>query len=465
MIKSWIRCSREIRSLTNELNQMKRELEILRWFVAGVTILLSLMFIWMIRTRRSQSNGRTDSTSGTSVETISVQSSPTESPVMSPRCEAVNSCVRVSNARPSPSAQTVKYRRHLNVTPTVPQEDLLPCFHRSHQLLPGSNAVSVYLTCLDCRHHAKWTHRTGPTFQQFPELQQMVQIAKTSRMMCWYLLMVGITFCLDRAVHVPHGADACLTNSSFVDTFHVDPWNSRGDLERRVQRNRVDLVQVGDQVTNPEYRDTAVRLLGYKTRHVQQHRLATVSDRAKWRAKLEECWRPITLELVVQSKKSQSLLAYVADLARDQHRRGGRVFLTFPWKWNVLTTWPIQSMLDEAPFLFAREGKRGILTKCVDTARLIGRSRCCKSLMSQRLVQSSLANMFVSHEVYPWNVSIQEDSVYSCYPLDDEEATAFRQKRTKRCVSGDKNFLSRRDVQSFESTPTLVIPKIRHSQR
>ena len=74
-------------------------------------------------------------------------------------------------------------------------------------------------------------------------------------------------------------------------------------------------VQVGGQVTNPEDRDTAVRLRGYKTRHVQQHRLATVSDRARWRAKLEECWRPITLELVVQNKKSQSLLAYVADLS------------------------------------------------------------------------------------------------------------------------------------------------------
>ena len=48
-------------------------------------------------------------------------------------------------------------------------------FHRSHQLLPGSNAVSVYLTCLECRHHAKWSHRTGPTFQQFLELQRMVQ--------------------------------------------------------------------------------------------------------------------------------------------------------------------------------------------------------------------------------------------------------------------------------------------------
>ena len=140
---------------------------------------------------------------------------------------------------------------------------------------------------------------------------------------------------------------------------------------------------------------------------------------------MEESWRPATLALIVQDKKSQSLLACVADLTRDQHRRGGRVFLTFPWNWNVLTTWPIQSVLDEAPFLFAREGKRGILTNCVDTARLVGRSRCCKSLMSQRLVQSSLANMFVSHEVYLWNVSIQKDSVYSCYPLDDEEATAF----------------------------------------
>ena len=44
--------------------------------------------------------------------------------------------------------------------------------------------------------------------------------------------------------------------------------------------------------------------------------------------------------------------------------------------------------------------------------------------MSQRLVQSSLANLFVSHEVYLWNVSIQEDSVQSCDHLE-EVATAF----------------------------------------
>ena len=41
------------------------------------------------------------------------------------------------------------------VTPTVPQETLVSCFLRSHQLLHGSNTVSVYLTCLDCRHHTK----------------------------------------------------------------------------------------------------------------------------------------------------------------------------------------------------------------------------------------------------------------------------------------------------------------------
>ena len=107
------------------------------------------------------------------------------------------------------------------------------------------------------------------------------------------------------------------------------------------------------------------------------------------------------------------------------HRRGGKVFLTFPWNWNVLTTWPVQSVLNEAPFLCAREGKKGVLTNCVDTPCLVGRSRCCKSLVSQRLVQSSLANLVVSYEVCLWNVSIQEDSVRSCDSLDDEGATAF----------------------------------------
>ena len=103
-----------------------------------------------------------------------VESSPRESPVMSPRSEATTDSVRVSNAVSSPPAQTARYRRNMSATPTAPQETLVSCFHRSHQLLPGSNAVSVS-HFLDCRHHAKWTHRMGPTFQQFRELQQMVQ--------------------------------------------------------------------------------------------------------------------------------------------------------------------------------------------------------------------------------------------------------------------------------------------------
>ena len=136
-----------------------------------------------------------------------------------------------------------------------------------------------------------------------------------------------------------------------MDTLHVDPWNSRDNVEQRAQRNRVDLVQLGGQMTNPKDWNTTVKLPVQRRRHVQQHRLATVSDRARWRATLEESWRPMTLAVIVQNKKSQSLLAYAADLARDQHRRGGRVFLTIPWNWNVLTTWPIQSVLTEAPFL------------------------------------------------------------------------------------------------------------------
>ena len=221
-------------------------------------------------------------------------------------------------------------------------------------------------------------------------------IATTARMMCLYVLMVGETSCLDRVEHAFPVADALPTSCPCVDILHV---NLRDSMDKRVRReclmNRVDLVQLGGQIPNPKDPYTAVTHRGCKTRNVRQNRLATVSDRTKWRARLEESWRPTTLALVVQDKESQSLLAFVADLARDQHRRGGRVFRTFPWNWNVLTTWPIQSVLNEAPFLCARERKKRILTHCVDTARLVGRSRCCKSLMSQRLVQSSLANPFV----------------------------------------------------------------------
>ena len=74
--------------------------------------------------RRLQSSGRLASTIGTHVQTINAQPSLTESPVMSPRGDGTATSVRVSNA--------VRYRRRVNVTPTVPQEALLSCLHSSH---------------------------------------------------------------------------------------------------------------------------------------------------------------------------------------------------------------------------------------------------------------------------------------------------------------------------------------------
>ena len=82
-------------------------------------------------------------------------------------------------------------------------------------------------------------------------------------------------------------------------------------------------------------------------------------------------------------------------------------------------------MLTEAPLLCAREERKGIFTNCADTARLVGRSRCCKSPISQRSVQSSLADLCVPHEVCLWNMSVQDDSAHSCDPPDVIEATAF----------------------------------------
>ena len=108
MSKQWVCCSREIRSLTNELSQMRRELQTLQWSLAEVILLMILLCLSMILVRRSLNNGMTASTSGSSVETISVQLSPPESAVMSPRGEAATTSFRVSVAVLVPSAQTVR---------------------------------------------------------------------------------------------------------------------------------------------------------------------------------------------------------------------------------------------------------------------------------------------------------------------------------------------------------------------
>ena len=134
------------------------------------------------------------------------------------------------------------------------------------------------------------------------------KIATTAKMTCFFVLMVGATFCLDRVVHAFSVFDALPTTSPCVDIFHLD---LRDSVEQRVRRrslmNRVDLVQLGGHVTNPEDPYTVVRDRGCKARHVQKDRLAV----------------PTTLALVTRNKKSRPLLAYVADLGRDKHRRGG----------------------------------------------------------------------------------------------------------------------------------------------
>ena len=68
---SWVRCSREISLLTDELRQIRRELRTLQWSLMGVILLMIFLCLWMSRMRRSLNNGTTTSTNGTPVETIS----------------------------------------------------------------------------------------------------------------------------------------------------------------------------------------------------------------------------------------------------------------------------------------------------------------------------------------------------------------------------------------------------------
>ena len=87
-------------------------------------------------------------------------------------------------------------------------------------------------------------------------------------MMCLYVLMVGATSCLDQVVHAFPVADELPTSCPCVDIFHVD---LRDSVEQRVRQKclmyRVDLVQLGGQVTNPEDPYTVVRDRGGKARH------------------------------------------------------------------------------------------------------------------------------------------------------------------------------------------------------
>ena len=92
--------------------------------------------------------------------------------------------------------------------------------------------------------------------------------------------MVVATSCLDRVLHAIPAVDALPTwIHRTVETV------GNGVFEKQYLMSRVDLVQLGGHVTNPEDPYTVVRERGGKARHVRQDRLAT--DRTKWRRKLE----------------------------------------------------------------------------------------------------------------------------------------------------------------------------------
>ena len=149
---------------------------------------------------------------------------------------------------------------------------------------------------------------------------------------------------------------------------------SRGSIaqsrqcEQRARRkcltNRVDLVHLGGHVTNPEDPYTVVRDRGCKARHVRQERLVTVSDRTN----------------------------------------SGDPPL---WRWSCGT----KNHDPPAPSWWRIGFDISLELERVDNLA--------------NSVQSCLANLFVSHEVCLWNISIQEDSVHSCDPPNFEKATAF----------------------------------------
>ena len=74
-------------------------------------------------------------------------------------------------------------------------------------------------------------------------------------------------------------AEALPSSCPCVDIFHLVV---RDSVEQRVRQeclmNRVDLVELGGQVSNPKDPYTAVTRRGGRTRHVRQNRLATVSE-------------------------------------------------------------------------------------------------------------------------------------------------------------------------------------------
>ena len=66
----------------------------------------------------------------------------------------------------TPTGQTSTRTR----TEKVGEDLLSACCQSGHEVRPGANAVSIYVTCMVCRHHATWMKNGEPTFLSFPAL-------------------------------------------------------------------------------------------------------------------------------------------------------------------------------------------------------------------------------------------------------------------------------------------------------
>ena len=194
--------------------------------------------------------------------------------MLSSRSEAAATFARVSDAAPPPSRPTASYR-HVNVTPTVPQEALLSCLHKP-------SFAAWFQRCF------RVSHLFGVPSPRKSDSTNRTHIPGISRA----LTKVQVSLCVDGGSDVLLGPfDACdscgPTVFSACGRSIAQSRQCGTACSKQIVMNRVDLVQPGGHVTNPADQYTVVRDRGGRARHVRQDRLATVSDRTKWRAKLE----------------------------------------------------------------------------------------------------------------------------------------------------------------------------------
>ena len=102
------------------------------------------------------------------------------------------------------------------------------------------------------------------------------------------------------------------------------------------------------------------------------------------------------------------------------------------------------------PFLCAREGNKGILTNCADTSRVVASLPFLNVWCSP---QSSVEHFN------------QEDSAHSCDPSDVEEAPSFPSEAYDALREWRQEVPEQTIRAISRITPTLVILRIRRSQR